>query len=1138
MNLLEAGRQRGARLHSEAVAAGNDPRFPYEFVLSETAKRQIEVERVPKGDIRLHSGRALYDPDALLILHENTGDAFLDAFLVAHELGHLDLGGHSEPMSVIDADPLRTSESVPIGVERVVDYNRRQRREVQMDLFAREFLLPRHWLYELHVAQRMTATEIATYTAAPFAVVAQQMLDGLLLPQLETVAKEEVPERKLATDQAAAATHEGSPFLLEAGPGTGKTQTLVGRIEFLLSRGVDPERILILTFSNKAANELSERIGSKYPEASAKMWAGTFHGFGLDLIRRFHDRLKLPVSPRLLDRSDAIDLLESEYPKLNLTHFKNLWDPTDALGKILSAISRANDEVVDAAGYRSLAEKMAAAATNDDEREAAEKCLEVAVAYAAYERLKADRGCVDFGDLVALPVRLCELHPDIREYLATTYEHVLVDEYQDVNRASVRLLKAIAGDGKNLWAVGDVKQSIYRFRGASAYNMTRFGKEDFSGATRGRLTTNYRSHQEVVTAYLKFAAEIPSVRGTNIALTAKRGDCGCQPEYRAVVTSDDEVVAVAEAIEELRQEGYSFRDQAILSSGNDRLGRFAEGLERLGIPVLYLGSLFERDEIKELLSVLLLVVDRRAMGLVRVAAAERWAVPLRDVASVLWHLKDQDGLPLAWLTNLDGVPGLSDEGRIGLRQIAALAEDLKINSNPWDVLASVLLDRSRIAAELAESSVVHARTKAIAIWQLMSFIRTQPPGKGLPITRLLERIRRMVQHGDEKDLRQLPTSAQGIDAVRLMTMHGSKGLEFGVVHIPGMVNGSLPRSPKGDLARSIVPPDGLIEGVNGKSSDALLASVAEEQECLFFVALSRAKDRLLLYSPTQKSNGNNRPRSPFVDRLGNCISQRKVFPRTSLPPSDCSLPVSLSIEAGMTLRDSQLALYQRCPRRFFYTHVLEIGGRRSETAFMQMHDAVQKVIEVASAAEDGGFTRETFEAAFEEAWGNHGPTEHGYAEEYKQIAMSLIGFLEESTNGYTFHRPPQLRHPIMGGEVVITPDQMVRDGNGQVIMRKVRTGHQSDKECDGIAAAVFHLAATAHTPGCKVELLHLSDAEVTPIQMTARVISNRQATLRTITEEMKKGHFPPEEGRSCPRCPAFFVCGRLPSGSLAKEFPK
>ncbi|MEZ6140772.1 MAG: UvrD-helicase domain-containing protein [Zavarzinella sp.] len=841
MNSLEAARQRAEQLHVDAVAARHNPRNPYEFIRAQVEKLLIEVERVPKGDIRLYGGRALYDPDALLILHEETGDAFLNAFLIAHELGHIDLGGQSEPMAIMDTDPLRAAEAVPISVERVVDYSRRQRREVQMDLFAREFLLPRPWLRKLHISEGMTASEIATFTSAPFAVVAQQLLDALLLPRVENVAKEATPERPLAPDQAPAASHEGSPYLLEAGPGTGKTQTLVGRIEHLLSRGVDPEKILILTFSNKAASELTERIGNKYPEAAAKIWAGTFHGFGLDIIRRFHDRLKLPVSPRLLDRSDAIELLEREYPKLNLTHFKNLWDPSDTLGKILSAISRANDEVVDAAEYRSCAEKMYAAATTAEEREVAEKCREVATAFAAYERLKTESGCVDFGDLVALPVRLCESHPDIKQHLAATYEHILVDEYQDVNRASVRLLKAIAGDGKNLWVVGDAKQSIYRFRGASAYNMGRFGNEDFPGAKRGRLTINYRSHEEVISAYLKFAEEITSVRGANIGLTANRGACGRLPEYRAVVRSDDEVAAVAEAIEELRKEGYSYRDQAILSSGNDRLGRFAEGLERLGIPVLYLGSLFERDEIKELLSVLLLVVDRRAMGLVRVAAADRWAVPLGDVASLLWHLKDQDCLPLAWVEALDGVPGISAEGREGLRRIAALAAGFSINANPWDVLASVLLDRSRVAAEFAGSSAVNARTQAIAIWQLMSFIRTQPPGKGLPIMRLLERIRRMVLHGDEKDLRQLPTSAQGIDAVRLMTMHGSKGLEFGVVHIPGMVNGSLPRSPRSDLARSIIPPDGLIEGVSGKSLDVLLTSISEEHECLFFVALSRAR---------------------------------------------------------------------------------------------------------------------------------------------------------------------------------------------------------------------------------------------------------------------------------------------------------
>ena len=140
----------------------------------------------------------------------------------------------------------------------------------------------------------------------------------------------------------------------------------------------------------------------------------------------------------------------------------------------------------------------------------------------------------------------------------------------------------------------------------------------------------------------------------------------------------------------------------------------------------------------------------------------------------------------------------------------------------------------------------------------MGFLRSQPPGPGLRVTRLLERIRRLVLHADERDLRQLPAAAQGIDAVRLLTMHGSKGLEFPVVHIPGLANNSLPRSPAASLARSIVPPDGLIEGVSGKSIDAQKAAMIEEYECLFFVALSRAKDRLLLYSPTKTSDGRNR----------------------------------------------------------------------------------------------------------------------------------------------------------------------------------------------------------------------------------------------------------------------------------------
>lgn len=1131
MNSLEVSRQKAEQLHADALAAGRDPRKPYSFARAEAERRQLEVERLPKGDVRLRGARALYDPDALLILHEDSGDEFTDAFLVAHEVGHVELGGQAEPSTTTEIDFLRPAEAAPLGVDRVVDYSRRQRREVQMDLFAREFLLPRSWLRKLHL-DGASASDIAATLRAPHPVVAQQLLDALLLPQFEPAPSEDVSTKPLTPDQVAAATHEGAPFLLEAGPGTGKTQTLVGRVVHLLSRGVDPEKILILTFSNKAAAELAERVAAKHPAAAAKIWSGTFHSFGLDIIRRFHDRLGLPPDPRLIDRSDAIELLEAEYPNFKLVHFKNLWDPSDALGTILSAISRANDEAADAALYRARAAAMYA---TGEEREAAERCLEVASVFEAYERLKLANGCVDFGDLVAMPVRLCESQAEVREHLAGYYEHILVDEYQDVNRSSVRLLKAISGDGRNLWAVGDVKQSIYRFRGASAYNMVRFDREDFPGAKRGRLTTNYRSTQEVIDTFLQFASQMPSVRGSEIALTAKRGAANCKAVYRSVETDDQEVAAVGEAIEEMRAEGYQYREQAVLSSGNERLGRFAEGLERLGIPVLYLGSLFERDEIKDLLSLLSLLIDGRAMGLVRVGAMAGYAVPLADVARLISHLKDAE--PLAWVEAVETLDGLSPEGREGLRRIVSLLEGFGVEANPWVVLIAVLLDRSRAAADIACAIDVRGRARGLAIWQFMNFLRIQPRRKGLPITRLLDRIRRLVLHADERDLRQLPASAQGIDAVRLMTMHGSKGLEFSVVHIPGLTSASIPRSPNSSLARGIVPPDGLIEGASGKSLDAMRAALSEEQECLFFVALSRARDRLLLYSPTKASNGRARPRSPFIDRLGAHITSSHVTPALCLPANEADSPVPLTIDGAFAFTDYQLGLYQRCPRRFLYTHILEVGGRRTETAFMRLHVAVQKVIDAVASRAGTGPTHAELESALEDAWDEHGPADDGYADEYKRIGSELLRFFAESVAGRETCAVPRLRLPVAGGEILVTPDQVVSDADGRVTMRRVKTGHKVENDEDGLAAAAFHVAATAHTPGCTVEFVFLGDAAVAPVTMSAKVLGNRRTSIEEMANAVRAGRFPLKESPTCPRCPAFFICSRLPAGALTKKFP-
>tara|TARA_R110002111_G_scaffold229327_5_gene290577 strand:+ start:3343 stop:6756 length:3414 start_codon:yes stop_codon:yes gene_type:complete len=1131
MDLNEISRQNGARLHAEAVGRGNNPCEPYFFAVAEAVRRGIEVERVPLGDLRLHGSRALYDPEALLILHENSGDLFADAFLVAHEVGHVEFGGANDFASTIKADPLRTAEASPVGIDRVVDYNCKQRREVQMDLFARELLIPRSWVRALYLDKQKTASQIAAQCQAPFSVVAQQLFDALLLP--EVILKEASLEqpRPPNEDQKRAIEHVGTPYLLEAGPGTGKTQTLVGRVNHLLTSDVTPNKILVLTFSNKAAGELSERIAVRHPEAANGMWIGTFHAFGLDIIRRFHDRLLLPTEPRLLDRTDAIDLLEQEYPRLQLTHLRDLWDPSRPLSQVLDAISRANDEVASPDHYRALSESMLANAESDEETANAERCLEVAKVFEVYEKLKRDHGCVDFGDLVSMPIRLAESDSEVSDYLSSLYAHVLVDEFQDVNRASVKLLKLLTGNGENLWAVGDAKQSIYRFRGASSYNTSRFGNEDFPGAQRGRLSVNYRSVGEIRDTFVEFASTMSVASGQDISLVADRGDSDRTPECRKVGTNEGEILAVKDGIEELLAAGHSYSDQAILCTGNDRLAKVAKGLESLGVPVLYLGSLFERPEIKDLLAILSLLVDRRAMGLLRLATIPSYELPLADVASILTQLRKHEPEPLDWLRDANFHTTLPQTTQDQIQLIAALLKGFEATATPWTTLADLLLDRSQILSSIANSDSVAARTKGIAIWQFMNFLRNQPPGPGLPIVRVLERIRRLLLHSDERDLRQLPAAAQGIDAIRLMTIHGSKGLEFEAVHLPGLTKSALPRSPGQCLAGTLLPPNGMIEGAEGSSLQATHDGVSEEQECLFFVALSRARDRMFLYHPSVGPTGRTRQRSPFLTRLQGKVEHQDLSGQTANGANDASA-VPLTIEGAFTFTDRQLALYEKCPRRFFYTHILAIGGRRTESAFMQLHAAVQQAIDSVSELPTESVLLTEVEDQLEVAWQARGPIDHGYNEEYRRIASQLVRYYIDSMAGMATEQISELQFPVPGGKVLVTPDQMLRAEDGVVSMRRIRTGHKGSSDGDSLAAAAFHIAAKSHSSGCRVELVYLSDGKVASIDLTSKKLQNRERSISDAFSAVQAGEFPLKPSVSCPRCPAFFVCGAVPAGPL------
>ena len=1020
-----------------------------------------------------------------------------------------------------------------MGEDRVIDYSRLQRREIQMDLFGRELILPRDRARALHVEAGMTASAIAQRLGAPFEVVAQQLLDALLIPVIEIdTARPAQPPAPPNPSQEAAAAHRGGPFLLEAGPGTGKTKTLVARVAGLVAAGVDPRSILVLTFSNKAAGELADRIASADADAAAAMWIGTFHAFGLDLIRRYHDELGFEREPRLMDRSEAIAALETEYLGLGLMHHQDIWNPARKLKDMLAAVSRAKDEVADAERFAELARSMVDAAKNPDAREAGERCAEVARVYRRYEEIKRASCAIDFGDLVSLPVTLLEKRRDIARDLQDRYSHVLVDEYQDVNRSSVRLLRLLRRGGQGLWAVGDARQAIYRFRGASSHNMARFASHYFPGGTVGRLDVNYRSSKEIVDAFSSFASGMAAGIG-DAMLEAHRGPNGNPPRHVTFGSNQDEAAALAAEIRRLEPET-GFSRQAVLCPGNERLGRMGRELERRGIPVLYLGSLFERPEVKDLLALLSLLFDRRAAALVRgfVLPGLPRGPSLAGAAAIVGHLADAPE-PLIWAKPAAMLPGIANADRLALGEIAALLKGFGPEDRPWPVLARILLDRTRVAAMIHEATSVAETAMGLAIWQLMGFVRLDQRGAGLPIQRLLDAIRRLVMLADERDLRQLPAAAQGIDAVRLMTIHGSKGLEFEAVHVMGANRGAMPSAAR----RPACPvPDGMIEGATGGTLEATRADHVLEQECLFYVATTRARDHLVLFSATRDAGGRNRAPSDFLGRLG-AIETVVAAPPTE-PARDPELePLPISIGPPLTVTAAQLDLYSRCPRRFLYTHVLGTGGRRTPSALSLMHDVVRAVISEIAATDPGTDCEVRAEAALDRHWARSELAAETFAL-HRDIAGVLVARFASSRSSGARLDLTELHADLPGGSVEATADDVVEVG-GRRVARMIRTGHAHSKSGDTLSEVAFQLAAQASTPACEAEIVHLADALTFRIAFDGTKLENRRLKLAAVFEGMGSGHFMPERSEfTCPTCPAFFYCGPVATGALEKKpFP-
>ena len=1099
------------------------------------AARRLDVEMCPLApdDPLLKGARAAFDDQARMVCFANEGSDAHRAALIAHELGHVRMHASSRSCSAHDIDPSQPSEVAPVGLQRVEDYGGHERRELQANVFARELLLPRVDARRLYLDEGLTARAIADKLDLPKDLVRQQLLDALLLPEEALPAVPEAPRPTSDESQDRAARHRGSPFLLQAGPGTGKTRTLVQRVLGLLADDVEPASIAILTFSNRAAGEVYERIALAAPAAAVRIWIGTFHAFGLDLVRRYHDKLDLPADPALFDRSDGISILEEILPTLGLVHYRDLWNPARELRDMLVAISRAKDELVDCDDYSALARGMIDAATSEETRRTGEKAMEVARVYELYQSRLQEHGAVDFGDLVMRPTVLLERDPAVQIAVSRRHRHVLVDEYQDVNRASARMLRVIAGDGELLWAVGDSRQSIYRFRGASSVNMAKF-TGDYPTATLDQLSVNYRSSPEIVKTLVAIAPRMKASEGTlALAFAARSPSAGVSPEVRKCETPDDEIEAVVASIRELEARGVALRDQAVLCRSNGRLNQLATGLEARGVPILHLGSIFERDEVRDMLAILSLVAGRLGDGLVRVSAMPRYGLALQDVYAALGWLREHPAAVTRRLGQLAADAPLSVEGRDAVARLAADLDGFHPGSSPWDLLATYFLDRTRVLAEIGAATSIAERVKGLAYWQFLNFVRQEVPGDGPRIRRLLDRVRMMVLFAEERDLRRVPAGALHMDAVRLMTVHAAKGLEFDAVHVPGMTVTSFPTNPRW---QACPPPHGLIEGLTEGVDAAAKRAHEEEEECLFFVAVSRARAHLRLYAANKQANGNKRKASPYLDWLRGHANETTIsVVGTTASVSRHAKSVDIGWPDDWYIVDHKLKSYESCPRRFFYTHMLGVGTARSSTAYTHTEHCLYELIEwLATSRAEERIGHEQAIGKLREIWAARGPTEHAFAGEYLRLAETMARRMVSSGDGLRFHAPVGLTIDLDSGRVIVEPDELAEDPDGTMVLRRVRPGTARKDEADRTEYQLMHLAAArTYNRGHRVEVVQLTDDTRVSIDVTAKKLNSAVTDTNAAIASIRAGWFPPKvDAYNCPQCPHFFICPSIPPGKL------
>lgn len=944
--------------------------------------------------------------------------------------------------------------------------------------------------------------------------------------------------------QRNAVTHTSGPLLVIAGAGTGKTAVITERIAWLVKeRGIRPDNILALTFTERAASEMEERVDRMLPLGYSRAWIETFHGFCERTLREYALEIGLDPSFTVITPSEQWMLLRRHLFDLPLDYFRPLSNPTKFLQALVASISAAKDQGIPPERFEQYAVECRRGSKTEADKERAAALAEDAVRwnefsalYRAVSDIALREGVMDFADLITYTIRLLRTRPSVYKKVQDGIDEVLVDEFQDTNGAQNELIQLIAPPHKgNVTVVGDDDQSIYAWRGSNIANILQF-QDIYSDARKIVLTENYRSHQQILdSAYTLIQHNNPyrleKTAGVNKRLISHNEDWKKNTvavRHFCCLTVQEENAFICSTIRRMvDQEMCTYRDVAVLTRTNAQADEMIPFFVQWDIPyhVAEARGLLARPEIRDVTAWLRLAVDPHNA----VAAFRVLSLPVLDIASE----KRQHLFSKAVQEN---------KGIVEIFRNVCGKEKNTVSS-----LLDLLDEHMSVAPRILPSKAIYQfldRTGYLKwcekqkerhpeffpnLGKFLTFASEYEQHESEPsMQRFVEYLDIVLASGDSPSQAELDTD---VDAVRFMTVHGAKGLEFPIVFLPGATSDKYPIRQRSSLIE--------IPTFRTEENPLDIREVHEQEERrLFYVGMTRAAQRLYVTSAERSKTGKTRRRpSPFLgeagittERIDQINSNQQILPFA--PPSASAQtvqPILLSKKFSV----SQIEVYQKCPLQYQFRYIYCVPTPPAAPMMfgITIHNVLHAIAERVLQGDRVGIS--TVEYLYNKHWQSSGYQGKAHEQHQKESGLAELR-LYLSDRPFLLTTPPifaeqSFRFKVKDSLVTGRIDRVDRLEDGTVAVTDFKTGSvKTKKDADkNLQLSVYALALKEvfHIVADRLTLSFLKDN----IDIhTTRSEHNLKATKKILDEtftEIRSGNFAPNSNPyTCGFCAFRTIC--------------